>query len=161
VVKQPDTSSGTALFKQLQHYTQHFSRSALLSAQTALSAIERKQHRSIIARYLHEASTRDTALDVQFAVYCMQSSLEESFSTDLEQFGVQRYLDFRSSIMAATGEVVKAARCQQRFFAELLAVQPRITTLQAQGVVRVLSSRVRFLGCLPQSAMYRPLRHNR
>jgi len=101
--------------------------------------IELNQHRSIIARYLHEASIRDTAVDVQFAVYCMQSSLEESFSTDLEQFGVQRYLDFRSSIMAATGEVVKAARCQQRFFAELLLVQPKTPVLQAQGVVSVPS----------------------
>jgi len=59
---------------------------------------------------------------------------------DLGSLGVQRYLSFRSLTVQANAQVITAARCQQRFFAELQLPEPAMRRLEAQGVVGDLAA---------------------
>jgi len=126
------------ILRQIERYCHHFPKSSLLCAQAARVTIESCGIRQKIVVHLTCAADRQPPLDVQFAIFCMQASLEESYSLDLGTLGVQRYLSFRSLTAQANAQVIMAARCQQRFFAELQLPEPAMERLQAQGVVRSL-----------------------
>ena len=114
------------------------SASPLLCLQLARMCSSLPAARQRIAMLLQLAATRDPALDVQFGLYCLQQSLDESLGQDMKDLSVQRYLRFQALSTAASQQVIVAARCQKAFFGELASNEPNVERMTAEGVVCLL-----------------------
>jgi len=112
--------------------------SPLLCLQLARMCSSLPAARQRIAMLLQLAATRDPALDVQFGLYCLQQSLDESLGQDMKDLSVQRYLRFQALSTAASQQVIVAARCQKAFFGELASNEPNVERMTAEGVVCLL-----------------------
>lgn len=119
----------------LQMFCAHLPKSSLIQCQAARYCIELRAHRQKIAMHLVQAAAKRPSLDLQFAMFCIQSVLDESYDSDAQQLGLHRYLKFRNLNLQASKEVVTAARCQQRFFTELLLPTPDMQRMREQGRV--------------------------
>ena len=124
----------TALFNQCWSMCKT-SPSALFSLQLARECSEQPAGRQRVALLLQLSGLKEPALDVQFGLYCLQQSLDESLQEDMKDLSVQRYMRFRELSASASEQVIVAARCQKAFFTELAAPEPNVEKLTKEGVV--------------------------
>ena len=121
--------------QQLMLTTCKSSTSSLLPLQTARMCAAKPQQRQRVAMLIQLAHRRAPPLDVQFGLYCLQSSYDESLAKDQAAVGVNRYLTHRALCIQATEAVITAARCQQTFFTQLSAPEPIVERLVNEGIV--------------------------